>query len=108
MKQFLRKLSFYTLFDIENPPCWEVVKANEARYGDNTPEDFVNPSCDEDGYFTPLQCFIKPLKCYCVDKYGNSKTKLIRVTLVIPDCRRLTQDTTMPPTTQVQTTTQGE
>ena len=93
-------------------PCWKRVKANKARFGNNTPADFVNPSCDKDGYFTPVQC--RPLMgCYCVDEYGNRIPKRLRS--FIPDCRRLIQDTkqlttvqpTKLPTTQVQPTTKG-
>ena len=94
----------------EVPPCWKRVKANKARFGSNTPADFVDPSCDKDGYFTPLQC--RPLMgCYCVDKYGNPTTKPFRS--FVPDCRKLIQNTkplttrqpTKPPTSQVQSTT---
>ena len=95
-------LSIYISDSLEIPPCWKRVKANKARFGSNTPEDFVNPSCDKDGYFTPLQC--RPLMgCYCVDKYGNPTTKPSRGRLPI-GCRNFIQSTTSAPTTQVQPT----
>ena len=61
-------IQFWCLFfiPIALPPCWEAMKESTR---------FVNPSCDEDGYFTPLQCH-EYMGCYCVDKYGNPRTHL--------------------------------
>ena len=95
-------ISIYISDSLEIPPCWKTVKANKARFGSNTPADFVDPSCDKDGYFTPVQC--RPLMgCYCVDKYGKAITKPSRGRLSM-GCRSLIQSTTSAPTTQVQPT----
>ena len=94
------------LFKDDTPPCREIVKSNKEKFGDSLPADLVNPNCDEDGYFTPLQCILSPLRCHCVDKYGNTKTELSRVMLFgIPDCKNFSQRSTMAPTTQEQPTT---
>ncbi len=61
----LYRASFYFL----EPPCSKKVKENNAMFGNSPPKDFVNPTCDKDGYFQFQQCF--PLEgCHCVDKYG--------------------------------------
>ena len=100
-----KNMILFSFSEIDTPPCWEIVKANKAKFGDNPPADFVNPNCDEDGYFTPLQCILSPLRCYCVDKYGNTKTEPSNVMLLgIPDCKNFTQGST---TTQVQPTIPG-
>ena len=72
------------------------MKANKARFGSNIPADFVIPSCDKDGYFTPVQC--RPLMgCYCVDKYGNPTTKPSRGKSFV-GCRKFIQGTASAPT----------
>ena len=87
---------------LEIPPCWKTVKANKARFGSNTPADLVIPSCDKDGYFTPVQC--RPLMgCYCVDKYGNPTTKPSKRKSFV-GCRNIIQGTTSSPATQVRPT----
>lgn len=29
------------------------------------------PTCDDEGYFTPMQCLSDESKCWCVDRLGN-------------------------------------
>jgi hypothetical protein len=63
------------------------------------------PSCDKDGYFSPLQCPFKT-GCYCVDQYGEATTKVSRDISSVQDCKKFIQNTKQP-TTEVQPTTAG-
>ena len=80
------------LFFPELHPCWKRVEEDKVRLA-GLLQDVGSSSCDEDGYFTPVQC--RPLiGCYCVDKYGVFIKYLSKDISINEDCSNLLQPTT--------------
>ena len=116
----LLSLKYHFFFCIIEPACWKALRENDEFFkkmniSKELLQDYHDPECDKDGYFSPWQCYSLG-GCHCVDKYGKRISSSNREAS-LPDCgilantvatRETKLSTTRRPTTQpaTQRTTQ--
>ncbi|XP_068807091.1 testican-2 isoform X2 [Struthio camelus] len=58
----------------EKPPCLRELEKIQIQEGAKKKPGVFIPSCDEDGYYRPLQCEQGGGECWCVDQLGLELT----------------------------------
>ncbi|XP_078692876.1 uncharacterized protein LOC144922725 [Branchiostoma floridae x Branchiostoma belcheri] len=62
------------------------------------------PTCTEEGRYTPRQCYLDGVNCFCVNKYGNALSAVARLTEGEElDCEEHDYQTAAPPIAEPRT-----
>ncbi|CAH1274403.1 OLFM3 [Branchiostoma lanceolatum] len=67
-----------TLCERARAEALTAIKAS-SQHANGSRSSFV-PTCTEEGRYTPRQCYLDGVNCFCVNKYGNALSAVTRVT----------------------------